>query len=274
MSERALTTGETRTADGVRLAYSLRPGDARRRVALIHSLALDRSVWDGVADRLAAQGAEVLAYDARGHGASDRPPGPYSVALFASDLAALLDAVGWDSALVAGASMGGSVALAFAVAYPARLRALGLIDTTAWYGADAPKAWEERAQKAAADGFSAMVGFQTTRWFSDGFREQRPDVVKRYSDLFVAGDVAAYGASCRMLGGFDLRERLAEIRVPTAIVVGEEDYATPVAMSEALHAGIAGSTLRVLDGARHLTPIEAPDRIAPELERLLSTVAA
>jgi 3-oxoadipate enol-lactonase len=170
--------------------------------------------------------------------------------------------------------MGGSAALAFAVTNPSRLRGLGLIDTTAWYGVEGSKAWEERAQKAATDGFASMLDFQAKRWFSDAFRSERPDIVKQYQDVFARGDVAAYGASCRMLGTFDLRARLGEIGVPTAVVVGEEDYATPVAMSEALHAAIRGSSLTVLGGARHLTPIEVPDRIAPELERLLATAKA
>jgi len=259
--------------DGARIEYSLRPGDPGKRIALVHSLALDRSVWEGVAGHLTAAGAEVLTYDARGHGGSDRPAGPYSVELFASDLADLLDAVGWQSARVAGASMGGSVALAFALAHPAKLAGLGLIDTTAWYGPLAPAQWEERAQKAATEGFGSMVEFQATRWFSDGFRAQHADVAKRYADLFLQNDAAAYVATCRMLGTFDVRARLSEIKAPTAIVVGEEDYAKPVAMSEALHAAIGGSTLTVIKGARHLTPIEVPERIAPELEHLLAAAA-
>ena len=61
----------------------------------------------------------------------------------------------------------------------------------------------------------------------------------------------------------------AAVRVPTAAVVGEQDYATPVAMAESLHGNIKGSTLNVLQNARHLTPLEKPDEIAAVLERLL-----
>ena len=263
-------TGVATARDGVRLGYTLRPGDPNRRIALIHSLALDRSVWDGVTKRLSADGCSILTYDARGHGASDKPAGPYSVELFANDLADVLDAVGWRSAVVAGASMGGCVALAFAVGYPSRVDGLGLIDTTAWYGAEAPKQWEERAQKAATDGFAAMAEFQMTRWFGDRFRAEQKDVVQRFFELFSHNDVAAYASSCRMLGSADLRSGISAIAVPTAIVVGEEDYATPVAMAQALHEAIPGSSLSVIDGARHLTAIEVPDRIAAELERLLT----
>jgi 3-oxoadipate enol-lactonase len=72
-----------------------------------------------------------------------------------------------------------------------------------------------------------------------------------------------------MLGACDLRGGLASIKVPTAIVVGDEDYATPPTMAEAMHNAIAGSTLSVLAGARHLTPLERPAEIVAELDRLL-----
>jgi 3-oxoadipate enol-lactonase len=86
---------------------------------------------------------------------------------------------------------------------------------------------------------------------------------------FLRNDPRAYAASCRMLGAADLRPALAGIRVPAAVVVGEQDYATPVGMAKALHSNIKDSTLTVLENARHLTPLEKPDEIAAELEKLL-----
>jgi len=82
-----------------------------------------------------------------------------------------------------------------------------------------------------------------------------------------------YAAACLMLGDTDLRSFLPEINVPTAVIVGEEDYATPVAMSRQLHEAIRGSTLAILAGARHLTPIENPERIASELRSLLQRMS-
>jgi 3-oxoadipate enol-lactonase len=253
--------------DGTRLAYEVRQGgDPGRQVVLIHSLAMDRDFWRPVVAQL---DATVLLYDCRGHGASDKPAGPYSIELFARDLADLLDRIGWGSAVVAGASMGGCIALAFAAAYPARTCALGLIDTTAWYGPDAPTQWAERADKAVQSGLAALVGFQTTRWFGDAFRAKHADVVARSVEVFLRNDVKAYVETCKMLGRSDLRAALPRLAMPAAVVVGEEDYATPVAMAQMLHRGIAGSTLTVLRGARHLTPLEAPETIAAELDRLL-----
>jgi 3-oxoadipate enol-lactonase len=261
--------------DGTRLAYALQ-GDKGDKadaagIVLVHSLAMDRAFWQPVAAMLAAE-RSVLTYDCRGHGESDKPKGPYTVELFARDLADLLDHVGWRSAVVAGASMGGCVSLAFAAAYPARTAGLGLVDTTAWYGAEAPKQWAERADRAAQDGMAALVEFQTTRWFGDKFRAERRDVVQQSVDVFLRNDVAAYVETCRMLGAADLRAALPGMSMPTAIVVGDEDYATPVAMAQEMHRGIKGSTLTVLAGARHLTPLEVPDRIAGELRALAERV--
>lgn len=258
-----------KTRDGTRLAYTLYgPPAATERIALVHSLAMDGVFWRPVAERLADRAA-VVTYDCRGHGQSGKPRGAAPVAQHADDLADLMDHLDWAEAVVAGASMGGCISLACAIAHPARVAALGLIDTTAWYGPDAAKVWEERANAARTKGLAALTDFQVTRWFGDAFRAQHPDIVRASVDTFLRNDVEAYAQTCRMLGACDLREGLPAIKIPTAILVGEEDYATPLAMAQALHAAIANSTLTVLKGARHLTPLERPDDIAAALKQLL-----
>jgi 3-oxoadipate enol-lactonase len=258
--------------DGAKLIYELRgrAGDAPP-VVLIHSLGMDRTFWDAVTPALTDTTA-VLVYDCRGHGRSDKPQGPYRVEQFADDLADLMDHVGWRCAVIAGASMGGCVALAFAAAYPMRAAALGLFDTTAWY--DAPDKWEERAVTAETKGLDALVEFQTTRWFTDAFRARRKDAVDASVAVFLANAPRAYAQTCRMLGACNLTAALPRLAMPAHIAVGEEDYATPVVMSQTLHRGIAGSTLTIIEKARHLTPLEYPERIAAELRALLETVPA
>jgi 3-oxoadipate enol-lactonase len=254
------------TADGCGISYTLREADGPKRIALIHSLALDRSIWDGVAERLAGH-ASVLAYDARGHGRSGRASGPYTMERFAQDLAELMDHIGWPSAVVAGCSMGGNVAQAFGGLHPERTAALGLIDTTAWYGAEAPAQFRQRAAAAKANGLGSLVDFQTTRWLSDAFRARRPDLVSAATRIFLANDLDCYASTCEMLGDADLRPFLPAFRMPVSVVVGEEDYATPIAAARQLHEAIDGSTLTILKG-RHLTPIECPDEIAAVLIEL------
>ena len=98
--------------DSLSIAYTLhapsRPG-VRRRIALIHSLALDQSIWDGVVPLLTPH-ADVLTYDCRGHGKSGRPKMKFTPELFAADLAGLLDHVNWPRVMLAGCSMGGCIA--------------------------------------------------------------------------------------------------------------------------------------------------------------------
>jgi 3-oxoadipate enol-lactonase len=234
------------------------------RIAMIHSLALDRSIWDRVVAAI-GQRASVLTYDCRGHGKSERRVmEEFTPDLFARDLAELLDHIGWESAIIAGCSMGGNVAQAFGSLYPSRTRGLALIDTTAYYGDGAPATWHERAENARSNGLESLIGFQTTRWFSDGFRRNNPDLIARLTEVFLANDLDCYAAACEMLGHLDLRPRLRSLQLPVAIVVGEEDYATPVSAAEYLHAAIPGSTLTLLKG-RHLTPLECPREVASQL---------
>ena len=263
------TTQQATCADGTRIDYRLiQRADKAPRIALVHSLAMDHTFWLPVVERL-ADTVSVLIYDCRGHGASDKPAGPYTTPLFASDLANLMDHVGWSSAIVAGASMGGCVSLAFGANFPQRTNGLGLIDTTAWYGADAPVAWAQRAERALTEGLKGLIEFQVTRWFGEPFRAAHPEVVQHCIDVFLANDLSAYAETCRMLGTNDLRPALPSITCPTTVIVGEEDYAAPVAMAQTMHEGIKNSRLVIIEKARHLTPLEVPDRIASELKLLL-----
>lgn len=255
--------------DGTEIAYRVLPGHGGGRIALTHSLAMDHRFWDRTAALLADAG-EVLVWDCRGHGQSTKTPGPYTGEQFADDLAAVLDAAGWDQCAIAGASMGGCVTLAFAAAYPQRVRGIGLIDTTAWYGADAPERWEERAEKARTSGMAVLVGFQKARWFGADFAAAHPEIVEASVEIFLENDLDAYVETCRMLGRFDKRDALPGFSAPTRIVVGSEDYATPLAMAEAMQAAIPGASLKVLPGAAHLTPIECPEIVAGELRQIMA----
>ena len=266
-----MKTGIFSTSDGCPLVYTLRSTGKKDapRLALVHTLALDQSVWDGVVETLAGD-VDLLTYDCRGHGRSGRPHMPFTAELFARDLAELMDHVGWKSAAVAGASMGGCVAQAFAGLYPERTEALGLIDTTAWYGPEAPKAFRERAVAAKAKGMQGLIDFQLSRWFSDAFRTAKNQRVDSAINVFLANDFECYAATCGLLGDADLRKYAPAFTMPVAIIVGEEDYATPVAMAKALHESTPQSSFTVLNGVRHLTPIESPGDIAKHLRELLS----
>lgn len=269
--------GSVTAPDGFSIAYTLHAASrpdrlrARPRIALIHSLALDRSIWDGVVLQLASHG-DVLTYDCRGHGKSARPKMKFSPELFAEDLANLLDRINWPRVTLAGCSMGGCIAQAFAGMYPDRVQALALIDTTAWYGPTAPADWRERAATAAARGFQGLAAFQATRWVSDAFRKAHPEIIRPHLDVFLANDIDCYTATCEMLGDADLRHYQSTMWMPTSVIVGEQDYATPVAMSEQIQRAVPNATLSVLPNVRHLTPIECPAVIAEKILALMERV--
>jgi 3-oxoadipate enol-lactonase len=259
------------TSDGTRLAYQLRTGTASgRQLVLVHALAMSYEFWDEVIDSLPDE-IDVLALDCRGHGKSDKPAGPYRIETFADDVAEVLDDVGWDKAVVAGCSMGGCVALALADRHSLRVSALGLIDTTAWYGPEASKQWAKRAEMARQHGLSSLLDFQRTRWVSDDFRSRFPEKMARLEATFLANDIHAYEATCAMLGNCDLRSALPRVAVSASVLVGEEDYATPPTMAQMLCDGVRGSNMSVLPKVRHFSPVEVPVRIADELSKLVES---
>lgn len=260
---------DTQTRDGITIVYEhWKVPEASTRIALLHPLGLDASFWRPVAEQLNGS-AEIIAMDCRGHGRSEKPAGPYSVEQFAADLADIMDEIGWDTAVIGGASLGGCVALAFAAAYGDRLDALALMDTTAWFGPGAAEAWADRADKAVDVGMRSLIDFHRMRWFSDAFIKSNPETVEAIMQVFAANDVEAYREACLMLGACDLRDVLDDFEVPVSVLVGREDFATPIAMATALRDGIPGASFEVVEGARHLAAIEAPDIAAGKLRELI-----
>jgi 3-oxoadipate enol-lactonase len=88
-------------------------------------------------------------------------------------------------------------------------------------------------------------------------------------DVFLANDVDCYTATCEMLGDADLRHYQAAMRMPVSVIVGEEDYATPVAMSGQIKQAVPHATLAVLPNVRHITPVECPAVIAEKILELM-----
>ena len=123
-------------ADGVELAVDTwaPAGDARsadgegRPFLLVHGLASNARMWDGVAVALTARGHTALTVDLRGHGRSSKPDGPYDVPTVADDLATLIDRLGIDRPIVAGQSWGGNVVLELAACRPEAIRGIVCVD--------------------------------------------------------------------------------------------------------------------------------------------------
>ena len=244
--------------NGITLDYAI--SGAGRLIAFGHSLGASGKIFEPIRPALENHG-QVLTWDARGHGNSEKPVSSWTVEDLAADLRALIEHLGEDRAVVAGLSMGGNTAVVYAVAYPDTLDGLILVDTTAWYGEDAPEVWEQKALNAETEGMEPVLAANMSRWFSDSFPDEHPDRVEMVTEMVLANDPSCYAAAGRALGQFDAREGLSQIDCPTLILVGSEDPATPPAMAEYLHQNIANSELHVLPGLRHMTPVEAPDQV-------------
>jgi pimeloyl-ACP methyl ester carboxylesterase len=138
----------------------------------------------------------ILAYDTRGHGGSEAPPGPYTLELLADDLHALLGALGVERAHFCGLSMGGMIGQTYALKYPGRLRSLTLADTTSRYPAEAAAVWAQRIEVALTQGMGPLAEPTLQRWFTPAFHARCPEVVGAVRQLILATPVAGY-VGCR-----------------------------------------------------------------------------
>lgn len=264
------------TIDGITMAWDEAgtPG-AGPTLLLVHGFPLNRTMWRPqlAADGLASA-AHVIAPDLRGHGQTDAPPGPYTMERFADDLRTLLDHLGIDQVVYCGLSMGGYIGFAFVRRYTARLAGLVLADTRA--GADteeARAAREDLARLVEREGSAAAADRLLPRYVAPTTRDGRPDIMAELRAM-VAGTAPTglAGAARGLATRPDSAATLAQITVPTAVIVGAEDALTPPAEAERLHAAIPNSRLTIIDGAGHLTNLEQPAAFNTAVRDLLARV--
>jgi 3-oxoadipate enol-lactonase len=256
---------------GGELAYDVR-GDGPA-LLLLHAFPLGMAMWDDQAREL-SKACQVVRFDCRGFGGSPAGDGLLTMERIASDGAALLDHLGISSATVCGVSMGGYAALAFVRRHADRLRGLVLADTRA--AADTDQARRTRAEQAdmvRREGAAAIADVVLPKLVGKTTHEQRPQVVARLRELIVANPPRGIAdALAGLAARADSTPLLREIRRPTLVVCGEEDVITPPADAQALHEGIAGSTLEVLPKAGHLASVETPDAFNRVVEAFLRKV--
>lgn len=255
--------------DGTTLAYDIEgQGEV---VLLIHALGLDRHSWWMQVPELAI-GWRVIACDLRGHGESDKPPGPYSIDLMAEDIAGLLRTLDIPSARIVGLSLGGMVAQALALAHPQLVDSLVLCDTTSGYSPEQSRVFRERAETVRRHGMEPIVEPTLERWLTAPFRQERPDVVERIARSLRQNDPQAYAAATEAVGNLALTDRLSQVRCPTLVVVGEEDPGTPPEMARELAERIRGARLEVIPRAAHLVPVEKATVFNALLREFLPTL--
>ena len=232
---------------------------------LIHGVGARLENWDGVAAIL-ARNFKVARFDLRGHGQSSKVPGPYSLDLFADDAVALLDHLGIARAHVAGHSLGGMIAVTLGRKYPERVDRLAVLSAAAGRTEEERKKVMERIALIAAGIPGDHFQNSLARWFTDEFRAANPELMEQYAARNRENDPACYAAAYTVLATGEVAPDLPHVKAPTLVATGEGDLGSNPRMSQFIHAGIAGSELRILPRLRHSILIEAPRTVAGLLE--------
>ena len=232
---------------------------------LCHALGADRTMWDRQAVEF-APGRRIVRYDHRGHGQSDSPPGPYTIADLGGDVITLADALGLDIFDFCGVSMGGLVGIWLASSHPDRVRGLVLANTAPRIGTG--EYWNERIATIEEGGIDTIGDLIVERFFSPKWRQTHDEETKRARKTLGAVDPEGYVGCCAALRDADLSDSVSSIRAPTLVLGGLHDVSTPPAAQEELAAAIPGSDLVVLD-AGHFSNLEAPEEFNTALRRHL-----
>jgi 3-oxoadipate enol-lactonase len=222
---------------------------------LSHSLACSLAMWDPQMQALQTD-YRVLRYDTRGHGGSDAPAGAYTLDQLGADATGLMDALEIDKVHWVGLSLGGMIGQCLALNHAARLHSATLCDTMAALPEGAAGIWGPRIETARSQGMMALAEPTLQRWFTPPYLEKNPPRVGRIRELIVTTPVDGFTGCCEAILGLNYLNRLSAVDVPVLIIVGKDDFGTPVAASEAMHAQMPGSQLVVLDDAAHLANVE------------------
>lgn len=251
-------------------------------VVLLHGYPFDKSMWSEQLEAIAAAGFRAIAPDLRGFGETVAPTlvgdsageshRLKSVPLvtmdeMARDVAALLDHLRVEQAVVCGLSMGGYVAFEFMHLFPTRVRGLVLAGTRAPADNEQEKAGREQQVQTMLRAGMVPISIATLpKLLASRTLAEKPDVVKRVRAMITRSDPKGAAAAQRgMAARRDYSEDLPDINVPTLVIVGREDSIRPVADAEFMHRGIRNSRLKIIEDAAHMTNMEQTE----EFDRVL-----
>lgn len=227
-------------------------------LVLFHSLLADRSSFDRVLPALAATHT-VYALDLPGFVESDFVEG--GLQAVADRVAAGIAALKLDSKpVLLGNGYGGFVALLVALRHPGLAERLVLADCGACFSDPGRAAFRGMSAGATKGGLAAVADTAMRRLFAPAYQDEHPDLIAERKQRFLAMDPRTFHAACAALAELDLRPQLAGMVLPTLVLVGEMDEATPPAMSTELAAGLPNAQLHILSGLAHVPQLQAPEQ--------------
>ncbi|GAA5515053.1 putative aminoacrylate hydrolase RutD [Deinococcus carri] len=239
--------------------------EAAPPLVFLNPIGSNLNVWDDTVRKL-GHAFRSVQYDLRGQGLSDVPEGEYCLDDHVTDLLDLLDALGLEQVSLVGCSLGGVVAQAFALAHPARVARLVLLDTLPRIGTF--ESWQARIEQIKAEGLPALAPTLVQRWFAPAFFQEQPAAARGYTALLARSPQTGYLGSCAALRDADLRGRMQALRLPTLVLCGEHDLSTPPDTCQAL-AEQLGAEFEQIRGAAHLPMVEQPGEVARLLREFL-----
>ena len=241
-------------------------------VLLIHGLGSSTRDW---AEQVAffSKHYQVVVFDLRGHGKSDKPSGPYSIPLFAADTTELITALGIAPAHVVGISLGGMIALQLAVSAPNLVRSLVIVNSGPEF---IVRTFKERLQVFQRLLIVRLLGMRKMGEVLSKRLLPKPEqeeLRRTFIERWAENDVRAYVDAMRAIVGWSVTEHLDSIRCPTLVIAADEDY-TPVALKETYVAKMPRAKLVVIHNSRHATPVDQPEQFNQALMAFLSEHAS
>lgn len=223
-------------------------------LVLIHGLSETRAAWHHQVQEFSRH-FRVITYDVRGFGESETGIPEGTPQQFARDVAGLLSNLGIDQACLWGFSMGGVIAMRFAIDYPRMVKALVVASSSSRINRQAVEFFKLRSSLATSDDLTGLIDLNTQD-AKACVAENRPDLVQRYIDLRTSAvqDPKGYANACGAMTSLyehPLTEELGGIKCPTLVITGERDMFCPPKASSIIQNGISGSSLRILPGAGH-----------------------
>ena len=238
-----------------------------RAVVFAHALGLDLTLWDKVLALLPA-GLRLIRYDLRGHGRSDVPPGPYSMGALIRDAEAMLDDLGVRNCVFVGLSVGGLIAQGLAVKRLDLVRGLVLSNTATKIATK--EIWQARVAAVRAGGMAAVADTVLERWFPPAVRAEA--LGQEWRARLMACPAEGYAAVAAAIGGTDFLMPTSALRLPTLVIAGSEDRATPPDLVRELADLIPGARYQLIRGAGHLPPVDRPGAFAAALTEFLRAI--
>jgi 3-oxoadipate enol-lactonase len=258
--------------NGIRMTYDVAGAERAPVVVLHHPLATNLSIWDELTPVLAGK-YRVVRFDARGHGQTEAPKGPYTFETLAADVVGLMDHLKIKTAEFLGLSMGGMVGQYLGLLHAGRFSTLQLVSTSSRIPDEVKHMWVDRVKVAREKGMASQVEPALGRWITQANRA-KPALVARLTKMIETTPLEGYAGWCQCIHGLNVTDRLKGIKLPTRVIVGKEDPATPVAAAETIHRQIAGSDLVILPNVSHMLCAEDPPAFHKPVLEFLAKHAA